>query len=208
MDFKDTIESRRSIRKYKPEIPPEEWLEDLVDCARQAPSPSNRQPVSILKIEDEGRRKKLHEAMLQGRDELLDPCEKQGNKKMQNRINVYYRYADFMFSAPWLFLLGTMSTEPGFTEHLQRAGLVEDNPKNLTPDDITVGLYLGNMLNRATELGLGTCVLTAPMKFITNIKGILGLQDMEPKCFLTAGFPDEEPKMPARKQIDDILGRC
>ena len=208
MDFNQIIANRRSIRRYKPDIPPEEWIEDLVDCARQAPSPSNRQPVSILKIEDEERRKKLHEAMLRGRDELLDACEKQGNKKLRNRINVYFRYADFMFSAPWLFLLGTVSTEPGFSQYLQQAGLIEDSPQRQTPDDIAVGLFLGNILNRAAELGLGTCVLTAPMNFIADIGEILGLEDMEPKCFLTAGFPDEEPKIPTRKQIDDILGRC
>jgi len=207
MDFKEIIASRRSIRKYKPENPPEEWVEELVDCARQAPSPSNRQPVGIVKIESEERKNALHEAMVKGRDELLDACEKQGNKKMKNRINVYYRYADFMFSAPWLFLLGTVSSKPGFAEHLKQAGLTEDGNQEQAPDDITVGLYLGNMLSKAAELGLGTCVLTAPMKFIPNISEILGLSDMQPKCFLTAGYPDEDPKMPTRKPVEEILGR-
>jgi nitroreductase len=44
MELRETIEKRRSIRKYQAEDVPDELLLDLIDCARLAPSGHNRQP--------------------------------------------------------------------------------------------------------------------------------------------------------------------
>lgn len=202
MDLNTVIGKRRSIRQYKPESPPEKWLEDMLDCARQAPSPSNRQPVQIARINSNNRCKDLQEALANGRNTLLDNCP---NKKLRNRINFYFRYSEFMFSAPWLFLLGTRDNIPGFEESLRLT-----HHKNLqkTADDISLGIFLGNLLNKATELGLGTCVLTAPFSFVSHPAELLGLNDIQPKCFLTAGFSAEKPEMPTRKPIEEILEQC
>jgi len=44
MELKETIKNRRSIRKYKDIDISKEIIEDLIDCARIAPSAKNRQP--------------------------------------------------------------------------------------------------------------------------------------------------------------------
>ena len=44
MELKETIKNRRSIRKYKNTEISKEIIEDLIDCARLAPSAKNRQP--------------------------------------------------------------------------------------------------------------------------------------------------------------------
>lgn len=44
MELKETIKNRRSIRKFKDIDIPKEIIEDLIDCARLAPSTKNRQP--------------------------------------------------------------------------------------------------------------------------------------------------------------------
>jgi len=41
------IKSRRSVRKYLDKEIPKEILEDIVDCARLAPSGYNKQPWSL-----------------------------------------------------------------------------------------------------------------------------------------------------------------
>ena len=40
----DAIKNRRSIRQYKPDPAPDDIISQLLDCARLAPSASNRQP--------------------------------------------------------------------------------------------------------------------------------------------------------------------
>ncbi len=44
MELKETIEKRRSIRKFKCTEITRGIIEDLIDCARLAPSAKNRQP--------------------------------------------------------------------------------------------------------------------------------------------------------------------
>ena len=48
MQLKEAIENRRSIRKYKDIEVPKELIEDLIECARLAPSAKNRQPWEFL----------------------------------------------------------------------------------------------------------------------------------------------------------------
>lgn len=48
MELTEIIKNRRSIRKYKNVDVPNELIEDLIECARLAPSAKNRQPWKFL----------------------------------------------------------------------------------------------------------------------------------------------------------------
>ncbi|HDN97696.1 MAG: nitroreductase [Candidatus Omnitrophota bacterium] len=61
MDFYQVIETRRSVRSYKPDPVPEEVLKKVLNAARIAPSGSNRQPWKFIIIKDEERKKKMVE---------------------------------------------------------------------------------------------------------------------------------------------------
>jgi hypothetical protein len=70
-----------------------------------------------------------------------------------------------------------------------------------------VGLALKGFILKGQELGLGTCILTAPLIFISNIskvEEILGLENTRIKCFVTVGFPDEVPPVIERKTVAEI----
>ena len=58
----DTIMKRRSVRKYQPKAIPDEHLNTILECGRQAPSAANRQPWHFVVIRDGEQRKKLAEA--------------------------------------------------------------------------------------------------------------------------------------------------
>lgn len=198
------IVERRSIRKYKPDVPPQVWIKDMIECAAMAPSPSNIQPVRFIGIHSRKSREAIHQAMILGRQELLDRLEeKKGTKKTGNRIKTYYRFSEFMFSAPLLFGIGTIMPEQGFSKILSEAGLLKNN----RPDgalDITVGLALKAFILKGEELGLGSCVLTAPLVFIPDIEEVLELKEIQIRCFVTVGFPDEKPQPPTKKTGMDI----
>lgn len=52
MDIRDVIKQRRTIRKFKQDPIDDDILKDLVDCARLAPSGSNRQPLEFIVVKD------------------------------------------------------------------------------------------------------------------------------------------------------------
>ena len=52
MELEEAIKNRRSIRKYTNEDVPNELIEELIECARLAPSAKNRQPWKFLIVKN------------------------------------------------------------------------------------------------------------------------------------------------------------
>ena len=122
----------------------------------------------------------------------------------ENWVNTYSRFSEFMFDAPVLFAVGTTMTFLNLAKRLSQAGAMEQGHKRHRDIDIAVGLALNGYLLKGEELGLGSCILTAPLIFIREPEGILGLKGMEIKCFVATGYPDEEPAYIKRKDISEI----
>jgi nitroreductase len=198
------INARRSIRKYKQAPPPEEWLHEMIRTAMRAPSPSNRQPVRFIRLRSTEVKACLHEAMLCGRERLLHAVTGSGGpKRLKNWINTYYRFSASMFDAPALFIVGTSVGSLSLAERLPGAGSRGRDGRH-RDHDIAVGLALMSYLLKGEELGLGSCVLTAPLVFIEEPEKILPIERIEIKCFITTGYPDEDPASIRRKEFAEI----
>jgi nitroreductase len=207
-ELDDLLAGRRSIRRYTKTDPPEAWLEDMILAAMWAPSPRNSQPVRFIRIESSEIRHRLQESMLRGRERFLKKAAaSEQPKRLRNWINAYWRFSEFIFQAPVLFAVGTVSPEGSFSRHLHQAGITGGDKGDVTDQDISVGLALQGFLLKGRELGLGTCILTAPLTFIDDAGIIIGIKDVGIKCFVTAGFPDESPAVPERGPIADIYLR-
>jgi len=59
MDFLKILKERRSIRKYQKKEVPKEIIEDIIDCARFAPTAINIQPWEFIVITDKNKREKI-----------------------------------------------------------------------------------------------------------------------------------------------------
>ena len=171
----------------------------------RAPSPSNSQPVLFIRILSPELKDLLLQAMHEGEERLLATVKNSSSsKRLRNWINAYSRYSEFMFDAPVLFAVGTTMTFLNLGERLFRAGAMEQGHMKHRDIDIAVGLALKGYLLKGEELGLGSCILTAPLIFIQEPEGILGLKGMEIKCFVTTGYADEEPAYIKRKEFTEI----
>jgi nitroreductase len=62
MDVLKAIETRRSVRKYKPVPVPDGDLKKILEAGRLAPSAGNKQPWGFVVVRDDAGRKKLAEA--------------------------------------------------------------------------------------------------------------------------------------------------
>ncbi|ETR71777.1 MAG: nitroreductase [Candidatus Magnetoglobus multicellularis str. Araruama] len=202
--FDELINKRRSIRKYQSNPPPDEWIGHLINCASQAPSASNRQPVRFVRIVSDPKKQLIRNTIRIARDHLLSRIEMQGlTNKLKNKVNAYYRYSDFMFDAPWLFAVGADKTDTNdFNRSLISAGL--SGNFELNSDDISIGMALQSFLLKATELGLGACVLTGPLIFVPDICKMPDFSNISLKCFIAVGFPDETPEAPPQIKVLDI----
>ena len=201
--LEELITRRRSIRKYKAEVPPQEWIESMIRCVTFAPSPSHTQPVRFLRINSGNVKQALYESLVSGRDRFLKTLKHGGGpKRLKNWINTYYRYSQFMFDAPVLFAVGTLKSASGFSRKMFEAGLLETyEPKDL---DISLGLALKGFILKGEELGLGSCILTAPLVFMSDVEETIGTEDLNIRCLITVGFPDETPGSIRRKGVEEI----
>lgn len=183
------IQHRRSIREYTPVTPERDLLEKLILAATKAPSPSNSKPVRFVQIVTKEKKKALQVVMEQTRRELLEKREQlELSKRLNNWVNAYWRFSEFMFNAPILMAVGTVKGTIGFKGKLQNAGLIDPQTTYSNESDISVGLALQNYMLKAEELALSTCVLTAPLVFAPNPESVLGISDLDIKCFLTTGY--------------------
>ena len=71
----DALRSRRSIRKYKPELPPKEALQQIIDAGLYAASGHGLQTAIIVAVTDKALRDRLAEMnrVIGGWDEGFDP---------------------------------------------------------------------------------------------------------------------------------------
>ncbi|HDL08391.1 MAG TPA: nitroreductase family protein, partial [Desulfobacteraceae bacterium] len=110
----ELINNRRSIRKYKADMPPLQWIDKMIECAVKAPSPSNSQPVRFIRISSRKSKKDLYQAISSNRQKLLESVLAADKpKRLRNWINTYYRFSEFMFNAPLLFAIGTILPSTG-----------------------------------------------------------------------------------------------
>jgi len=177
----------------------------MILAATRAPSPSNSQPVRFIRILSPELKDLLLQAMRDGEERLLAAVKNSSSsKRLRNWINAYSRYSEFMLHAPVLLAVGSTMTFINLADRLFHAGAMEQGHKKHRDIDIAVGLALKGYLLKGEELGLGSCILTAPLIFIQKPEEILGLKGIEIKCFVTTGYADEEPVYIKRRDFKDI----
>jgi nitroreductase len=200
------IRERRSIRRYKSDPLPQAWIDAVLECAHLAPSPSNSQPVRYVRIDAPDCRNKLRQAFIDGHVQFIAKHKAAGGPaRLRNWINAYKRFAEFMYEAPVLLAVGVTTQTLGFAGRLAEAGLLERDRRQSTDLDMTVGLALSGLMLKAQALGVGSCILTAPLVFIDQPEQLLDLDDIKIKCFVTLGLADETPSPTSRKALKDVV---
>src|SRR3989304_8220191 len=164
--------ARRSIRKYRTEMPPATSIEEMLRLALHAPSSGNSQPVRFIRINSGSVKALLREDMEAGLSRFLQAAiASKQPKKLRNWINAYYRFSQFMFDARLLMAVGTVNALSGFYRRLSENGINIPAKRWETDMDIAVGLALQGVILKGLELGLGTCILKAPLAFMSRVGG-------------------------------------
>lgn len=174
-----TIQQRRTIRKYAQKEVPETLLNRLLEEAERTPTMGNLQLYSVVITRDGAMKRKLapahfNQPMVEGAPVVLTIC------------------ADFRRTSLWA---ENRQAVPGYDNFLSFMNAATD-----------ALLYTQTFCNLAEAEGLGTCFLGTTVYMPQMIIDILQLPKLVfPVATITLGWPDEEPPLSDRLPLAAIV---
>lgn len=177
MNAIEMLEGRRSVRKFKDQEVSRETLEKIVGLAAFAPSWKNTQTARYIAVTSEDVKQKIIDEGVMGFD---------GNKRT-------------IGNAPVLIVQTTVDERAGY----ERDGSFSTS-KGTHWQSYDAGIAGQTFCLAAFEEGLATVIMGIFEE--EKVKEIVGVPEGQSVSALIAlGYPDEEPKMPPRKSVDDLL---
>ena len=201
MELIETIQSRRSIRKFKTDPIPDQYITDLIEAGRLAPSGSNLQATRYVIIKSPEARSRLAgctPSPFVTKAPLIIACliDKQVLNTTAARSKELIESNAFVDTP-----LANMSTD---SESLKkrRKEMDEESLKSYLSLNATIALE--HIALRAVDLGLGSCWI---MMFDSKkAKEILGLDERyDVVALLPIGYPDQNPSQRPRLQLDELI---
>lgn len=187
--FNDLINIRYSERDFTNELIEQESLERILDVALKVATPSGSTPLKLYILKSKEIREQLKALLQAGRDDLFNKSSGlEKEKKLRNTINYYYRYSEKILSAPLIIAVAT-KVESGFSKRLSSFGLDHITDISTAGLNITVGLSLQNIQLKCAELGLGCCIMTAPLSLLGENISEFSDDDFNIKSFIAIGNP-------------------
>ncbi len=193
--FWQTLLSRRSIRRYRPDPIPRERIERVLAAAVWAPSAHNRQPWRFGVVTDPVRKQALAAAMAQ---RWRRDLSREGWRKADIEAKVQRSHQ--RLTAPPVLIVGCLTMQD-MEQH--------DDARLQTGERImaiqSAALALGNLMLAAHHEGLGSCWLCAPLFAQDEVRAALELpDDWEPQAIITLGWPDEQ-RTSTRKPLPEVV---
>ncbi len=184
----ESIQARRSIRKFTGDPVSEEDIRALLEAATLAPSGKNKQPWRFVVVQGDGKRAEMIEAMNTG----IANAEAMGIPAGSSKWTV-----KIMAHAPvTIFIFADMKTpEQGIPDYGQMLGVLVDVQ--------SVGAAIQNMLLEATDRGLGTLWICDVFYATRELGEWLG-EDRLMVAAVPVGVPDETPNPRPRMSVDEV----
>ena len=193
----ELMRSRRSIRTYASTPVTRDMLEQVIEAARWAPSNHNRQGWKFLVFQNQDEIKHLAQQTRRVISHVLD----QGNRALIRQADSILHHCGAFDQASVVILV--MHKKP---PAVAKALLNHATGEHACGEVISAAMASQNLLLAAHALGLGACIMTAPL-----LAGDVWstLDDLpvghEPTCLITLGYPAETPEAPRRKKPEHIL---
>ena len=188
-EFYQLIESRKSIRQFKPDLPPKEIIDRVLCAGLHAPSGKNRQNWRFFVVT--GRK----------RDEYLKYSQKSW-LNIKDILAKRLKPSLYQFTERFFFTLGNApvlifcySNNSPEEKYLTSVG--------------SVYMAVQNINLAAVAEGLGACTMGAPLEIRGEVDEFLGVKnlpeykagELELLCGIVLGYPDHNPPKAAR-QLD------
>jgi len=191
----ELMKTRRSIRRFKPDMVLKKCVDMILEAARWAPSAGNRQPWRFIVIKQANVRQIIGEIYQRMREADLKgvPTDSPFYKALSERIKANF-YRNIFATAP---LLIVVCADPKESFH-----------SRTYPMDCAVAIQ--NMLLLVHALGLGSTYIDffrpEHESKLKKLKTRLEIPaDIALRAVLPLGYPDESPVIPHRKELREIV---
>ncbi len=206
MEFFDVINTRKTIRKYKEEIPPLSDIKKIADAGRLAPSATNNQNWRFIAVFNKEIKKQMTEAVHERFDEVQSLIK---NETDLQKMSGYRYYSMFFKDAPVVMVIVEKARKSTIMSLLEKNGVTGKELKkyNNRSSILSMGAAIENMSLAAHALGYGSCWMCAPIIAKEEFKKIFNLDETDKVVSLLAiGYPQEKtPPPPPKKPLDDIF---
>ena len=191
----DSINERRSIRKYSSKTVDKKLMDEILGAAVLAPSAKNRQPWKFIVYSGSSK------------NELLDEMEKglaQTKIELAHLPNSEYMLSDafntlrIMREAPVIIMVLNTNGSSPFRDIDTFARITE------ICDSLSIGAAIENMLLKATELGIGTLWIANTSYAYNELVEHIGT-NAQLTGAVALGYADEAPAARPRKDFGDVV---
>ena len=192
----DLIASRRSIRRYTERRLDRCLIEQLVQAACWAPSNHNRQGWKFVIFENRDEiahlARRVHESLARALE---------AEPRLAAQSGEILHFAGGFAQAP-VVILAMHKRAPA----IGRGLLATAAAPLASGEAISTAMAVQNLLLAAHALGLGACVMTAPLLAAEVWSRLSDLpMGFEPTCLITLGYPAEAPRPLPRKRLEHVL---
>ena len=199
MDYESLLElvkKRRSIRKFKPEPIPDEYVDQIIEVARWSPSGANSQPWEFIVIKKQELKDRIIE-LINEHNTLTHKME----LAREPELRFKWSPAGYVRAPVFILLCGDTRTEEAYPLYvtLERGSSIFNSSQS------SVFLY---MTLAATTLGLGAqWVSSMAHPYIQSLtKDLLGIpKELEIYDMLAVGYPDAEPKARLMRAKEEMV---
>lgn len=199
-DIWDAMFTQRAIRYWQDKPIPREALEKIVKAASKAPSGSNTQPWVFIVIDDDDKRQRIGDSLLEiyesneGLKELLSAGEGAQDKTQRLMLKGAKAFFSGLGKAPAIVI-----------PCLYQLSSPTPDPTSLLAGSSIYGA-IQNLMLAARALGLGSVLTTAQAMLDEDLRSILEIpSEATPVALIPIGYPDANFGPTKRKDINEII---
>jgi nitroreductase len=204
MTLEELLRTRRSVRRFKPELPDEALVERVIELATLAPSASNKQPWRWIVVQ----RRETIAAMAAAVRGATATIAAHVPLESADAFRAYGDYFTRFESAPLVVV-------PIHRGHTVLSNLVDAALPGTLREQIGVmerdsgligtSLALMNLLLAAHAEGLGASAMTGPLIAARELKALLGVpESWGIVALVPLGHADESPRPTERKPAERV----
>lgn len=206
--FRDILKTRRSIREFTEEPVSLADIEDLIDCARYAPSDTNSQTWEFIVVMNADKIKQIEDFTWESLHETAARAADQGlEREAKLLVKSFGPYATAFSGAPALIVCLSTPYTSKFRERIFDP-IAFVAPEVWEEEGLKSScLAAQNLMLAAHAKGLATCPMTGPVLLAEEkLREFLDIPaDRGVNMVIALGHPAISPKAVPRKEVSEIL---
>lgn len=190
--FLKLVKNRRTIRRFKPDLVPDEYIDKIIEAARWAPSGYNSQPWEFVVLKD----KKLINTIMQWMDDYWKfsrTAETARESWMRQTVRPWLdTEMDYRHAPVYIILFGDTRTQDGLPMMVRF-----DNQRKQT-------IYISSLASAYLYMSLAATTLGLANEWVSSVampyahcllKDLLGIpKDLEVYDMMALGYPANRPR--------------